>query len=82
MQFLAVPLGVLLALGLGVELILQVLQLTLDLLLSALGRLALLPLVVKLSLELSDLFGEVATNLFNLFFLSLQLPIVVGLGSL
>ena len=82
MQFLVVALGVFLPLGLSLQLILKILQFVLHLLLGALGHLALLPLVLQLSLEVSDLLGEVATQLLCLLFLGRQVPLKVGLGSL
>ena len=82
MQFLVMALCVFLPLGLGFELVLQILQLTLQLLLRTLSRLALLSLVLELRLKLPHLLGEVATQLFCLLLLGGQLSLVVGLGSL
>ena len=48
MQFLVMALSILFPLGLGLELVLQILQLTLQLLLRTLRRLALLSLILEL----------------------------------
>lgn len=82
MQFLVVALSVFLPLGLSLQLVLQILQFALHLLLGALGHLALLPLVLQLSLEVSDLLGEVATQFLCLLLLGRQVSLKVGLGSL
>ena len=61
MQFLVMALCIFFPLGLGFELVLQILQLTLQLLLCTLSRLALLSLVLELRLKLPHLLSEVAT---------------------
>ena len=82
MKLLVVALGVLLALGLSVHLVLHVLQLALHLLLGTLSSLSLLPLVLQLCLQLPDLLGERATQLLGRLLLGRQLTLVVGLGRL
>ena len=81
-QLLVVTLRILLSLGLGLQLVLQVLKLALDLLLHTLRHLSLLSLVLQLRLQLPDLLGQAASQLLRLLLFGCQLTLVVGLGSL
>ena len=81
-QFLVVALCIFPALCLGLNLVLEIMQHILHLLVGALRRDALFPLLVQLGLELPHLLGEVTTQFLHLFLLGGQLSVVVGLGSL